>query len=230
MSESLSQTFDGYSATYGEAVQDSIRFSGLPHDFFLRAKVERIVAETDRRFGSAPLSALDVGCGVGALHPWLKGRFRPLHGTDLSADCLAEARTLHPDVSYTPCEPGELPYDDDGFDVLTASCVLHHVPLAERAGFAAELRRVLRPGGLLAIVEHNPFNPLTQLSVLRCPFDEDAVLLRARSTERLLRAAGFAEVRSEHFLVFPSEHPRLRGLERGLKALPLGAQYVTFAA
>ena len=55
-----------------------------------------------------------------------------------------------------------------------------------------EAARVLRPGGVFAIIEHNPLNPATRLIVRRLPMDRNAILLGARETRRLLRAAGFA--------------------------------------
>ncbi|TIW22890.1 MAG: SAM-dependent methyltransferase, partial [Mesorhizobium sp.] len=52
----MSELFDGYRSSYGEAVEGSIRFSGLKHDFFLRAKAEllrRLIVEQDLRRGRA---------------------------------------------------------------------------------------------------------------------------------------------------------------------------------
>ena len=42
-----------------------------------------------------------------------------------------------------------------------------------------ELKRVLRAGGACVIFEHNPLNPLTVQAVNTCPFDENAVLIKA---------------------------------------------------
>jgi hypothetical protein len=70
---------------------------------------------------------------------------------------------------------------------------------------------------------------LTRLAVLRCPFDKDAVLLRAAMTETLFRATGFGEIQSEHFLLLPRTGRLARKLERSLAALPLGAQYACSA-
>jgi hypothetical protein len=58
-------------------------------------------------------------------------------------------------------------------------CVLHHVPPTQWVGFLCEMRRVVRPDGLVCLIEHDPLNPLTKLVVARCEFDRDAVLLRA---------------------------------------------------
>ncbi len=224
--------FDAFEdADYGEAVGRSVAFSGLDHGFFLRAKATLLLEEMARR-GLEPsrLSLLDVGCGVGALHGLMAPAFGRLEGVDPSEPCLRVARTRQPGVGYRRCEADVLPHGDATFDVALATCVLHHVPLAGRPGFAAELRRVLKPGGLACVIEHNPFNPLTRLSVLRCRFDDDAVLLRERSVERLLAGAGFEDARSRHFLLLPAEGRAARRVERAFERLPLGAQYATFAA
>ena len=63
---------------------------------------------------------------------------------------------------------------------MTAVCVYHHVEPGDRAPLTAEIRRVLKPGGMLAIIEHNPLNPVTRAVVKRIPLDRDAQLLSAR--------------------------------------------------
>ena len=104
-------------------------------------------------------------------------------------------------------------------------CVVHHVAPPERPAFFAELARVVRPGGLVAVVEHNPLNPLTRLAVARCEFDEDAVLARPREVSRRLREAGLRDADAAHFLFFPWRWHRV---ERLLRRVPFGAQfYVT---
>jgi hypothetical protein len=85
--------------------------------------------------------------------------------------------------------------------------------------------RVTRPGGLVAIYEHNPWNPLTRKAVRDCPYDEDAELLSRRQATRLLDASGLERLESAYIIFFPKEGPRLSRIERSLRPLPLGAQY-----
>jgi len=85
---------------------------------------------------------------------------------------------------------------------------------------------IVRPNGLICVIEHNPFNPLTRLAVLRCPFDKDAHLLRAAQARRLLERAGLTHVRSSHFLLTPFSSSAAHHVERWFSGLPLGAQYV----
>ena len=62
----------------------------------------------------------------------------------------------------------KLPFPDETFDVVLAICVLHHVPVSQRYTFVSEMVRVARSGGVVAIFEHNPFNPLTRHAVNSC--------------------------------------------------------------
>lgn len=218
--------FDAHRDDYDALVDRSINFSGLRHDFFMAAKADLLVEVAGERLGDArDVSVLDVGCGVGKLHRHLEGRFGGISGCDVSAESLARAAAENPFVRYALSAPGRLPYGDGAFDLVTTSCVLHHVPPAEWAAFVIEMKRLLRPGGVAVVIEHNPLNPLTRLAVARCPFDADAVLLRAGTTKLLLAAGGFHDVASRHFLLLPTARPIARRIERALAQAPLGAQY-----
>ncbi|MER8436697.1 class I SAM-dependent methyltransferase [Mesorhizobium sp. M1312] len=228
----MAELFDSYKSNYGEAVAGSIRFSGLRHDFFLIAKADllrRLVVERRLRQDGAGVRALDVGCGVGSLHPYLEGAFERLDGCDVSEESIRRAGQDNPRVSYRACTTPSLPYGDGAFDLAFASCVVHHVPPASWRDFFREMRRVVRPGGVACIIEHNPYNPLTRLAVFRCPFDQDAVLLNAAKARYLFQETGFRDVRSEHFLLLPSARRFARKLERLLAPLPFGAQYACSA-
>ena len=89
------------------------------------------------------------------------------------------------------------------------------------------MRRIVRPGGLVVIIEHNPWNPLTRLAVARCPFDHDAVLLDWREASALMRAGDLQRVEGEHFLLLPFAAAPAAVVERSLRCLPVGAQYMT---
>jgi SAM-dependent methyltransferase len=88
------------------------------------------------------------------------------------------------------------------FDLVFAVCVLHHVVAAARHQFATELARVARPGGIVAIFEHNAWNPPTRLTVARCK-SEDADLLRMRQAVRLLKIVGLNAAEQAFISWFP---------------------------
>jgi len=126
-------------------------------------------------------------------------------------------------------DPARIPFEDGQFDLITALCVYHHVPVAVRPALTAEIRRLLRPNGIFAIIEHNPWNPVTRLIVSRTPVDADAILLRASETRALLRGAGLSIDRETYFLYFPERvYQVAAGLENLLRRVPLGGQYAVF--
>jgi SAM-dependent methyltransferase len=225
----MAELFDQYRASYNSTVDDSISFSGLKHDFFMQAKVEPLadlIAGRGIADGDGAVRALDVGCGVGTLHPHVKPLFSTLCGCDISTESIARAREENPGVAYTAYSGPSLPYGDGVFDLAFAVCVAHHVPPEHWPSFFSEMRRVVRPGGVVAVIEHNPLNPLTRLAVLRCPFDADAVLISRRKAGRLLQAAGLTEIEGKHFLMFPFANATARKVEGWFAGAPLGAQYI----
>jgi SAM-dependent methyltransferase len=224
----MTQLFDAYERTYGHAVQSSIDFSGLQHSFFLAAKADLIRSVVADRFASrSDLAALDIGCGIGSLHSHLGDIFQQMHGIDISRACIERAKATNPTLHYETYDGTRLPFDVRAFDVALAVNVMHHVPPAQWPDFIREMRRVTMPGGLVLIIEHNPFNPLTRLAAHRCAFDRDAVLLRAGITEQLLTDAGVRDIDTRYFLFLPSKAPAARSIERYLTRLPFGAQYAT---
>lgn len=225
----MAELFDSYDRSYGAIVQSSIDFSGLPHSFFMAAKASILRDLIATHLDGEPLAAaLDVGCGIGTFHPFMRGMSRRLCATDVSAASLAQARRTNPDVDYKPYDGTVLPYDGATFDLATAICVMHHVAPEQRLGFLREMRRVVRPGGLVCIIEHNPFNPLTRLAVVRCEFDRDAALLRAGQTRRLMADAGLRDADTRYFALLPWATPLARRIEHGFRRVPLGAQYATY--
>jgi len=224
----MTHLFDAYGKGYQDVVQSSIDFSGLSYDFVTAAKADIIGEVLATRFGpQAKPSALDVGCGVGVLHGYVRNHFSRFSAVDVSVNCIEQAARANSGVEYRTYAGTELPFACGEFDFAFAICVLHHVPPADWLDFMREMARVIRPGGAMCIIEHNPLNLLTQLSVRRCEFDRDAVLLPAWRTARLMRQAGLREIDSRYFLLLPSAASPVRRIERGLARLPLGAQYIT---
>ena len=224
----MTELFDSYHNNYRDVVQSSIDFSGLSHSFFMRAKVDILRELIAQRPGTEKPTMLDVGCGVGSFHPLLRGMVDRLSGIDVSSASIARAREANNDVDYRDFDGISFPFEDARFDLITAICVMHHVPPDRWASFVGEMHRVVRPGGLVCIIEHNPLNPLTRLAVLRCEFDQDAVLLAAQRTMELMSKAGLNEIGTRHFLLLPWEAKPARRIERALSSVPLGAQYAAF--
>ena len=219
--------FDEYRDNYVETVEQSVGFSGLKHSFFQESKAHIIADTVNAKLSHLDnVELLDVGCGVGALHPYIEHIFHKIDGVDISSESIERAKTDNPTRNYTHYDGLRLPYDDNSFDMTLAVCVMHHVPTQYWENFLTEKARVVRPGGIVCLIEHNPFNPATRLSVARCPFDADAVLLNGRNMKKRLRGAGLHDVHADHFVFFPSNNAKIRAFEKRLGWIPLGAQYI----
>ena len=222
----MSSDFDRYARSYEREVDHAIAFCGQDHDVFVEAKAQLLLELAEQHVGPlGELRALDVGCGLGLVHPHLRPLGR-VEGIDVASEVIEQAARRNPEIRYQTFDGRIAPYADGEFDVAFAICVLHHVRPEEWPGFVGELARVTRPGGLVAVFEHNPLNPLTRLVVYRCAFDDDVVLLRSGRLESLLAAQSIEEPRTRYLLFTP--WARLRRFERPLRSVPFGAQYVTY--
>ena len=118
---------------------------------------------------------------------------------------------------------------DNSFDVVFSACVFHHIPHEEHIEWLASLHKVTKKAGLIAIFEHNPFNPLTVNAVNTCAFDANARLINVGKFKENLFKSGWSKIRHEYRIFFPKSFSVLRGFEPRLTWLPLGAQYVVYA-
>ena len=117
----------------------------------LDARVPLIAAVVE----AAPARVLEVGCGWGELAEMVAAETgAEVVATDLSPRMVELARERGVDARVADVQ--ELPFDDGEFDVAIAAWMLYHVPDLDRA--AAELARVLRPGGRLVAVTNSRFH------------------------------------------------------------------------
>ncbi|MFM7719090.1 MAG: class I SAM-dependent methyltransferase, partial [Actinomycetota bacterium] len=70
-------------------------------------------------------------------------------GVDASPGMLVEARRARPDLPLAAARAIDLPFRDGSFDLVVAACVIAHFTKVDTALF--DLRRVLRPGGRIAV-------------------------------------------------------------------------------
>ncbi len=88
---------------------------------------------------------------------------------------------------------------------------------------------MLKPGGRLYVFEHNPRNPLVRHVVSRTPIDANAILLDANEVQEGLLDSARYEVETDYLMFMPPGVAFLRGVDRALAWLPLGAQYAVAA-
>jgi SAM-dependent methyltransferase len=111
---------------------------------------------------SAPQTILDLGCSVGMSTLALQATFpdAQITGVDLSPYFLAVAQLRSqsapspPHWLHAPAEATGLP--DAAFDLISACLMFHELPSPAAIAILQEARRLLRPGGHLAIMDMNP--------------------------------------------------------------------------
>lgn len=108
-------------------------------------------------FPPAPARILDLGCGAGRTTVVLHRRGYRVTGIDLSDALLAEARRLAPELDVRRMDATELAFEDGTMDAVLFSYngidCLH--PVSARQRCLAEVRRVLRAGGVFVLSTHN---------------------------------------------------------------------------
>jgi ubiquinone/menaquinone biosynthesis C-methylase UbiE len=98
---------------------------------------------------------LDVGCGTGTMAIMIKQAYPTADVTGLDGDpqileiARSKARNRGVEIQFEQGMSFALPYPDASFDIVLTSLMLHHLDRADKQKTAAEMYRVLRPGGQL---------------------------------------------------------------------------------
>jgi len=190
---------------------------------------------------------LDLGCGWAFGTLWVRARGAAVTGIDLGFDQLRWARAALPGAAtlgLAQANARALPYRDATFDRAVSVEMMEHVFRPDRARVVAEIARVLKPGGRIALSTPNPSSPIEAAKRLAVAFpalrralpsscfpeaadDEQGYhpyryhhpLPLAELRERLA-AAGFRLLGAKRFLWVPKTFPdAMLGAGRALEAL-----------
>jgi SAM-dependent methyltransferase len=157
---------------------------------------------------SAGERVLDVGCGTGRTVAALaaQGNHAAIAAIDVSETYVeyAKARNSDPRISFQVADAGDLPFEDNSFDRAVCQLVLQFMP--DPGPAVLEMRRVVRPGGVVAACVWDSFGALPPMRVVW----DVAVGLGLSEEPRLVRplgspgelstmwsAAGFEEVEED---------------------------------
>jgi SAM-dependent methyltransferase len=92
---------------------------------------------------------LEVGPGFGAATEWLSERARTVTALEYDEKLARRVSARVPLARVVNGSGANIPLDDASYDVVLCTTMLHHVPtVAEQNALLAEVRRVLRPGGV----------------------------------------------------------------------------------
>jgi ubiquinone/menaquinone biosynthesis C-methylase UbiE len=135
---------------------------------------------------------LELGCGTGRNLPLL-GAAATVVGVDPARESLHRARRRAPGVALVVARAEALPFRAGAFDTVVSSLVFCSVD--DPAAALAEVRRVLRPGGRLRMIEHvratTPWRARVQDRIQPCWTRLTGGCRPNRDTEHTLGAAGF---------------------------------------
>jgi SAM-dependent methyltransferase len=140
------QTASGYDALAAEYANHL--FHELDRKPFDREFLNRFA-------GSQPAGPiLDIGCGPGHVSRYVQGLGRAVSGVDISTRMIACARELNPGIPFHVGDMRSLPCPPASFAGLIAFYSIIHLQAEELTAVFAEMRRLLVPGGVLALSFH----------------------------------------------------------------------------
>ncbi len=151
-----------------------------------------------REFGNQSIRVLEWGCGPGRILRHLASFLEPdrlaLFGSDVSGESIRWCQESLPGIRFVKNDPlPPLPFEAGSFDVACSFSVLTHLAEPTQRLWVQELRRILRPGGMVILTTHGEhYRPLLLPREAR-RFDSGMVVTRGGIPEG-----------SKHFLAF---HP-----------------------
>lgn len=221
--------FDKFARGYEALLKPWLKLAGAPREYFARSRLtwlSYLLHEQEIE----PRQVMDFGCGTGMSLPLLGDilHAEQVIGLDTSEESLAVARELVGGRCVQLATPAKyLPQED--LDLVFCNGVFHHIPVAERPAAVDYVYRCLRPGGVFALWENNPWNPIQSFAMKHSKIDENAIPLPPSESHRLVGSDRFSVIRIDYLFFFPGYFRWLQPLEKWLIKVPLGAQYQVLA-
>ena len=122
------------------------------------AAIEGSIQRLLQKESLAPL--LDLGCGTGRLLIPLSKKIKAT-GLDFSQTFLDQLSKEAPEIPLVFGEATKLPFADESFQSILCVRLIQHLGPADHTKFFQECRRVLRPGGVLIVLNYNALSFLT---------------------------------------------------------------------
>jgi SAM-dependent methyltransferase len=158
----------------------------VERDHWWFVALRELVVDTVTARMPAGSRILDVGCSTGHVIAEIPDEYQRT-GADISTGAIRLARATRPEVRFVEAPAEDLPFEDGSFDGVLALDVLSDRGVADDAVALGEIRRVLRPGGVLLV-------QLPAYAWLKSGHDDFVATTRrykARSVRRLLQDGGF---------------------------------------
>jgi SAM-dependent methyltransferase len=142
--EDTQSSYDAVAPEYAERFKDEM--DDKPFD---RDCLDRLAREVG---DLGPIC--DLGCGPGQIARYLHRNGVKTLGVDLSPNMIAEAQRLNPEIHFHQGNMLSLPDADNSWGGIAAFYCIIHIPRPQIVDALREMKRVLKPGGLLLITFH----------------------------------------------------------------------------
>ena len=221
--------FDKSARDYEALFSPWLKIAGAPRGYFAQSRVNWLACLL-REEGIAPKRVMDFGCGTGMSLSLLANTFgaERVIGLDTSEESLAVARESAGSWPVELATPDQYVPQED-LDLVFCNGVFHHIPATEQGAAMNFVYSCLRPGGMFAMWENNPWNPIHAFAMKHSEIDENAVPLSPPESHRLVASERFRVIRTDYRFFFPGYFSWLHPLEKWLVKVPLGAQYQILA-
>lgn len=140
----IQASYDRVAVEYGERYKDEM--NDKPFDRNCLDRLARHVGDL------GPIC--DMGCGPGQVARYLHRQGVQTLGVDLSLNMVAEAQKLNPEINFHQGNMLSLPAADNSWGGIAAFYCIIHIPRPQIVAALREMKRVLKPGGMILITFH----------------------------------------------------------------------------
>ncbi len=209
------------------------------HKYYVKVKSLHLLRKAEEIYNNTKnLLCIDLGCGTAETTEYFQDKFRHIFGCDYSRGMLEyAAKKKLKNVTFKLCQSERLPFDSDTVDIVFMYGLIHHIDTNKKITQTFnEVNRILKKGGIVAVYDFNPLNPISRYIVKTCPVDVGVNLDGYRKSAfpttfysweliTILKNAGFIITKHEYLLFFPKILSLLLPLEAFLARIPLGGMY-----
>jgi SAM-dependent methyltransferase len=177
LQESYSQLADEYATRI---------YNELAHKPLDQELLKRFAEQTR---GSGPVC--DMGCGPGQVARYLHDLGVEVVGMDIAPGMIEKARTLNPDIEFRQGNMRALDVEDNAWGGIAAFYSVIHIPRDQVVDALREMKRVLRPGGVLLLTFHIGDETVHREELWGVPVSIDFLFFQPEEMRGYIEEAGF---------------------------------------
>ena len=126
-------------------------------------------------------------------------------GIEYDVSLVELGKWLYPDLEIIQGDIQEIDFPDNSFDVAVATAVMEHVPEPERV--MREVKRLLRPGGIIVVTAPDPFWERIAVLVGHLEDDKHQHVMNIKELCGLMKDSGFKILKAQKFMLSPLGMP-----------------------